>query len=455
MLGNLFSRDAGEARDLSFQQIWGSGLDVSTLSTWAGSSVSPATATQLGAAYACTRLLSDSIASLPVDAYVRREGNRVPLAPRPAWIDEPEGPGSSRVEYFKQVITSMLLSHGAVIQIIRGGNGDVLALQPLDPTRVTVQRNPATRAREFLIDGRDVLTADQVLYICEMRKPGSVQGTSRIEEVKNTLGLAKALDEFASRYFSNGANAGGIIEFPGNLTQEQARDVVDAFEAGHKGLRKAHKPGVLSGGAKFVKIGSDAEQAQMLESRQFAVEEIARVFRVPPFMIGLNTPGTVSYASVEHQAIQFVRYSLSPLVRAIEEAHDRLLPSQGFMRFNLDGLLRGDSATQAQVFSTALQAGYMSVNDVRTLMDMRPVDGGDLPRVPLANIPVDAANLVEQAKLVEMASKLVIIGFDPASVLEALGLPNITHTGIPSNQLQSVGMHTEDDVQAVYPPSEG
>ena len=455
MLGNLFTRGAVEGRDLSYQQIWGSGLDVSTLTTWAGTPVSSSTATQLGAVYACTRLLADTISSLPVDTFIRREGNRLPFRPRPEWVYEPEGPGSSRIEYFKQVVTSMLLSHGAVIQVIRGGNGDVLALQPLDPTRVTVQRNPATRAREFVVDGRDVLTADQVLYICEMRKPGSVQGTSRIEEVKNTLGLAKALDEFASRYFSNGANAGGIIEFPGNLTQEQARDVVEAFEAGHRGLRKSHKPGVLSGGAKFMKVGSDAEQAQMLQSRQFSVEEIARIFRVPPSMIGLNTPGAMSYASVEHNAIQFVRYSLTPLISAIEEAHNRLLPGDAFLRVNMDGLLRGDSATQAQVFSTAMQAGYMSVNDVRTIMDMRPVEGGDLPRVPLANISVGAADLIEQAQRVEMASKLVQIGFDPAAVMQALDLPTIQHTGIPSNQLQSVGMHTEDEVQAVYPPSEG
>ena len=261
-------------------------------------------------------------------------------------------------------------------------------------------------------------------------------GTSRIEEVKNTLGLSKALDEFASRYFSNGANAGGIIEFPGNLTQEQARDVVESFEAGHKGLRKSHKPGVLSGGAKFTKVGSDAEQAQMLESRQFAVEEIARVFRVPPSMIGLNTPGAMSYASVEHNAIQFVRYSLTPMIAAIEEAHNRLLPTEAFLRVNIDGLLRGDSTTQAQVFSTAMQAGYMSVNDVRTIMDMRPVEGGELPRVPLANISVSAAGLIEETQRVDMATKLVQSGYDPAAVLSALGLPAMSHTGLASNQLQ-------------------
>jgi HK97 family phage portal protein len=374
---------------------------------------------------------------LPVDTFIRRDGNRLPFRPRPAWVYEPEGPGSSRIEYYKQIVVSMLLSHGAVVQILRNGAGEIVALQPLDPTRVDIRRNPGTRLREFVIDGgQAILPGEDVLYIPEMRRPGSLKGVSRVDELKQTLGLAKALDEFASRYFSNGANTSGIIEFPGNLTQEQAKDLVDSFEAGHKGLKKAHRPGVLSGGAKFTKTGSDGEQAQMLQSRQFAVEEVARVFRVPPSMIGLNTPGAMSYASVEHNAIQFTRYSLTPLIAAIEEAHNRLLPGDSFLRVNMDGLLRGDSATQAQVFSTALQAGYMSVNEARGLMDMRPVEGGDVPRVPLANIAVSSASIVEERERVEMAAKLVQSGYDPAGVLSALGLPSITHTGLASNQLQ-------------------
>jgi HK97 family phage portal protein len=437
MLGNLFGGQPMEERNLSYQQVWGSGIDVSGFATWAGTVVDQKNALEIGAAYACVRLLSDTISTLPVDTFIRRDGNRLPYRPRPAWVYEPEGPGSSRIEYYKQIVVSMLLSHGAVVQILRNGNGEIVALQPLDPTRVDIRRNPATRLREFVIDGgQAVLPGEDVLYIPEMRRPGSLKGVSRVDELKQTLGLAKALDEFASRYFSNGANTSGMIEFPGNLTQEQAKDLVDAFEAGHKGLKKAHRPGVLSGGAKFVKTGSDGEQAQMLESRQFAVEEVARVFRCPPSMIGLNTPGAMSYASVEHNAIQFTRYSLTPLIAAIEEAHNRLLPGDVFLRVNMDGLLRGDSATQASVFSTALQAGYMSVNEARGLMDLRPVDGGDAPRVPLANIAVASAGIVEERERVEMAAKLVQSGYEPAAVLSALGLPAMPHTGLASNQLQ-------------------
>jgi HK97 family phage portal protein len=437
MLNRLFTPSASEERDLSYQQIWGAGLDVSTVGTWSGTSVSTANSLQIGAVYACVRLLSDTISALPVDTFIRRDGNRVPYRPRPAWVMEPDGPGSSRIDYYQQLVVSMLLSHGAVVQVVRDSRGEVAALMPLDPTRVDVKRNPQTRRPEYHVDGgRAVLPAEEVLYIPEMRRPGQLKGVSRIEEVRNTLGLAKALDEFASRYFSNGANAGGIIEFPGNLTQEQAKDVVSSFEAAHKGVSRSHRPGVLSGGAKFTKVGSDAEQAQMLQSRQFAVEEIARIFRVPPSMIGLNTPGAMSYASVEHNAIQFVRYSLLPLVSKIEEAHGRLLPSESFLRINVDGLMRGDSTAQAQMFSTGLQAGYYSVNDIRRLLDLPPMEGGDIVRVPLANIDLTAAGLVETDKRVEMASKLVMVGYDPAEVLQALDLPAIAHTGLASNQLQ-------------------
>jgi HK97 family phage portal protein len=451
MLNRLFTPRESETRDLSYQQIWGSGLDVSTLATWSGTSVSSANSLQIGAVYACVRLLSDTISALPIDTFICRDGNRVPYRPRPAWVMEPDGPGSSRIDYFQQIVVSMLISHGAVVQILRDSRGEVAALVPLDPTRVDVKRNPQTRRPEYHVDGgRAVLPSEEVLYIPEMRRPGSLKGVSRIEEVKNTLGLAKALDEFASRYFSNGASVSGIIEFPGNLTQEQAKDVVTAFEAAHKGVGRSHRPGVLSGGAKFSKLGSDAEQAQMLQSRQFAVEEIARIFRVPPSMIGLNTPGAMSYASVEHNAIQFVRYSLLPLVAKIEEAHTRLLPSESFLRINVDGLMRGDSTAQAQMFSTGLQAGYFSVNDIRNLLDLPPMENGDAARVPLANINIADADVITQDRKVLMAQRLVQSGFDPAESLAAMGLPPIAHTGVPSVMLQGVAQIEPDDPQSVY-----
>jgi hypothetical protein len=166
-------------------------------------------------------------------------------------------------------MVSLLLDGNVFIRIFRGRSGEVTSLTVLDPTRVEVRRNPATREVEYAIDGTAgaVLTAAEVLHITELRRPGALRGVSRIEEVKQALGLASALEEFSARFFGQGSTTQGLIEWPGNLTREQAKDLADGFEEGHKGLRRAHRPGVLFGGAKFVKTGVDPNEAQMLESQ--------------------------------------------------------------------------------------------------------------------------------------------------------------------------------------------
>lgn len=452
MLRRLFSSE--DTRNLSYQQIWGAGGDwVSGNMTWSGADVSQRSSLQISAVFACVRLLADTVSTLPADTYTRVGDERRPY-PSPAWVTEPDV-GVTRQDFLQQVVTSMLLDGNAFVQVLRGGNG-VAALVVLDPTRVEVRRNRENRRPEYVIDqGQMVLPAADVLHITDLRRPGDLRGMSRVTELRQSLGLARALDEFAARFFGNGSTTTGLIEYPGNLTEEQARDLVDGFESAHKGLRRAHRPGVLSGGATFKKTGVDPESAQMLGSRQMSVEEIARIFGVPPHMIGLTTPGAMSYASVEQNAIQFVTHTLRPLVTKIESALSRLLPGESFLRFNMDGLLRGDSISRAQYHSTALQAGWETVNDVRRIEDLPPVEGGDQTRVPLANIEINAASLVEMDKRVIMAQRLVVSGFEPAAVLAALDLPAMAHTGLPSVQLQGIAQIDPNNPEAVYPVAGG
>ena len=452
MLRRLFA--PAEERSLSYQQIWGAGGDwVSGNMTWSGADVSQKSSIQISAVFACVRLLADTVSTLPADTYIRDGDERRPY-PAPVWVAEPDS-DMTRQDFLQQVVVSLMLDGNAFVQVLRSGTG-VAALVVLDPTRIEVRRNAESRRLEYVVDqGRRVLPSEDVLHITDLRRPGDLRGVSRVTELRQTLGLARALDEFAARFFGNGSTTTGIIEYPGNLNEEQARDLVDGFEAGHKGLRRAHRPGVLSGGARFQKTGVDPESAQMLGSRQMSVEEIARIFGVPPHMIGLTTPGAMSYASVEQNAIQFVTHTLRPLVTKIESALSRLLPGDAFLRFNMDGLLRGDSISRAQYHSTALQAGWETVNDVRRIEDLPPVDGGDQIRVPLANIEVNAASLVEMDKKVIMAQRLVVSGFDPASVLAALDLPPMTHTGLPSVQLQGIAQIDPNNPDAVYPVAGG
>ena len=448
MLAKLFGNS--ENRNISFQSIWGAG-DTFAFTTEAGTPIDENTAMRISAFYSCVLLISDTISTLPLDAYIRRDGNRVPYRPRPDWVMTPDV-DLLRSEHYQQVLVSLLLDGNAFIRIYRDSRGDVANLVVLDPMRITVRRNPATREIEYVFDNAEagVVSKDDMIHITEMRKPGALRGLSRVSELKDNLGLASALQSFAARFFGQGATVQGIIEFPGNLTREQATNLRDNFDISHKGYRKAHKTGVLSGGAKYTKTGTAPDEAQMLESRKLAIEEIARMFRVPPHMIAITTPGAMSYASLEQNNINFVVHTLRPYLEKIEQAYTRLLPSEAFIKFNVDGLLRGDYTTRIQGYSIGLQAGFYSVNDVRRFEDLRPVEDGDQFRVPLANINITDSQVIEQAKKVEMAQRLVFAGYDPAQVLKALELPAIAHTGLPSTQLQQVVQIDPENPESVY-----
>lgn len=435
MLGRLLKNDT---RAISFQSIWGAG-DSLTFTTTAGVGIDEVNSMRIGAFYTCVLLISDTISTLPVDSYIRRDGNRVPYRPRPQWVMRPDI-DMSRPDHYQQVLVSLLVDGNAFVRIFRDARGDIANLVVLAPQRVVVKRNEVTRELEYVIDGSQtgIVAAKDMLHIREFTRPGELRGMSRVHELKQQLGLSAALDEFASRFFGQGATTSGVIEYPGQLTKEQATDLKNSFQLPHQSVTKAHKTGILFGGATYKKTGVNPNEAQMLESRKMAVEEIARIFRVPPHMIGVTTPGAMSYASIEQNNINFVVHTLRPYIVKIEEAYSTLLPADSFMKFNVDGLLRGDFTTRVQGYSIGLQAGFYSIDDVRKLEDLSPVDGGDVYRVPLANIDLGAASLVEVDKKVIMAQRLVASGFDPAAVLKALDLPAIQHTGVPSTQLQSV-----------------
>jgi len=449
MLGNLTGGNR-EERAISFQSIWGAG-DSFAFTTEAGTNIDQTQAMKINAFYACVLLISDTISTLPVDCFIRRDGDRVPFRPQPTWIQRPDV-DLLRSEHYQQVLISLLLDGNAFVRVFRDGRGDVVNLVCIAPNRVQVVRNIRTREIEYIIDeNQDVpVSKRDMLQITEMRKAGELRGMSRVTELKDNLGLSSALQSFASRFFGQGATTQGIIETPQDLKSEQAKQLVDSFTSRHDGFRKAHKTGLLTGGAKFVRTGVNPDEAQMLDSRKLAIEEVARIFRVPPHMIGVTTPGAMSYASVEQNSINFVTHTLRPYIAKIEDAYSALLPDGAFIRFNVDGLLRGDFATRMNGYSIGSQAGFLSVNDIRRFEDLRPVTGGDVYRVPLANVDLGAASLVETDKRVTMAQKLINSGFDPAGVLSALGLPSITHTGVPTTQLQQIAQIDPENPEAVY-----
>ena len=436
MLGRLL-----ETRSTAFQNLFASGALFERPSP-TGVHVTQDTALRLSAVYASVRLISDTISTMPLDQFVRVEGTRRPVRPRDGWVDRPSL-RHHRTTFWQQNLVSLLLDGNIFTHVIRDDSGEIIDLDVLNPTQVEVLENG------YRIEGQRFLPRDEVLHITEMLLPGTLRGVSRIDQVKDSVGLGLALDEYASRFFGNGAYAGGVIEWPGEITAQQAKEMLDAWEGGHKGLRRAHRPAVLYGGAKFVPTTVDPTQSQLIDQRHYAVEDIARIFRVPPFMLGVMTQGSVSYNSVEQQMLFFAQHTIAPYAEMLEQAYSSLLDNpQSFIKFNLDSLVRADLQTRTESYSKALLAGYMSVNDVRRLEDLPDAPSGDAYRVPLQNVPTtDAAvvTLIEKAKVV---NSLIVAGFTPQSVAEVAGLAGLEHTGLASVQLQPEEKDEDGSVDA-------
>lgn len=441
MLRNLF-----EQRAVTFQTIWGSGGDLVTESN-AGVAITGKNAFEIVAFFSAVSLISDTISSLPCDSFVRVDGERRPYRPRPAWVDQPDV-DTTRQAHYGAIVSSLLVYGNSYTRVFRNNSGEVVNLVVLDPNTVEVKRNSVGR-KMFVVQGeKQALTSDEVLHIIDLAEPGSLVGISRVAKLKDALGVATALQGYAARFFGQGSTTQGIIEFPGALTAEQAKNLADGFDSRHRGWRKGHKTGVLSGGAKYVSTSVTNDQAQFLDSRRFAVEEMARAFNIPLHMMGI--PGTASYASVEQNNLQFISHTLRPILEKIEWSYSKLLPDQAFLKFNFNALLRGDLQSRATSYSIMTQAGIMSVNDARRLEDFAPVDQGDQYRVPLANVALSATELIEEEKKVAMAQRLIAVGFAPEETLAALGLPAITHTGVPSTQLQPVAQIDPTAPDSVY-----
>jgi len=299
------------------------------------------------------------------------------------------------------------------------------------------------------------LTKEEMVFLPDVLRPGHVRGVSRVEALKENFGLALALERFAATFFGQGTNLGGVIEFPGNLTAEQAENLRTSFDVKHKGWRRGHRTGILSGGATFKTTQVDPEGAQSIEARRLAVEDVARAFNVPANM--LNIPGTTTYASVEQNNLQFITHTLRPIVQKLEGAFSPLMArypggETAFIKFNLDGLARADLQSRLSAYSTGLQAGFLTINDVRRLEDLSDIEdpAASQVRVPLANMNIEAADLIADEKRVKMAQVLVLSGYDPAEALAAVGLDPIAHTGLASTQLQPVSMIDPENPSAVY-----
>ena len=442
-----------ERRAVDYQTVFEAGDDIA-FGNLSATNINSETVFQVNAVFSAISLIADTISTLPLDCFVRENETRSPFRPRPSWVDQPDV-DIPREAFYSAVITSLLLEGNSFIRVYSNPRGQVVNLVVLNPLHVTIKRNGLGRLM-FQVEGEDgLLGADEIVFIPDVVRAGDIRGVSRVKALKENFGLAMALEKFAATFFGSGTNLSGIIEFPGNLTAEQASNLANGFDNRHRGWRKGHRTGVLSGGATFKATQIDPAQSQTVEARHLAVEDIARAFNVPPHLLAL--PGTNSYASVEQTNLAWVTHGLRPIITKIESAMSALLTRSprgetAFLKFNLDGLLRADIQSRMSAYSTGLQSGFLTINDVRRLEDLTPMvdNSANVVRVPLANVDLTESHVKAQRERVEMAKSLVTVGFDPEMVLSVLDLPAIPHTGLPSVQLQSVAQVDPNDTSAPY-----
>ena len=434
MLNKLF-----EKRAISFQTVWGSG-DFVDVQSQSGTVVNTDTALQLNAVFSAVSLISDTISTLPIDAYIRSQGARYALRPRPVWVTKPDV-DTTKEAFYGSAIVSLLLEGNIFIRVFRS-RGVIVDMKVLNPLDVEIKRNGQGRIIFNVTGEQRALTQDDIVFVPDVVKPGSLRGISRVEALRENFGLASALEKYAARFFGSGTQTSGVLEVPGNLTAEQAKSMQEAFDSRHRGWARAHKTAIITGGAQYKPTNVPNDQAQFLDSRRMAVEDVARAFNIPPHLLGL--PGTNTYASVEQNNIAFVTHTLRPIAQKIEGAMTSLLAQEtgkeaAFIKFTIDGLLRADVNARTEAYARGLQSGYYKINDIRRFEDLEPIDdpSAETVRVPLANVNVDAADLSAMSAKVDMAQRLIQVGFDPADVMAKLELPDITHTGKDSVQLQA------------------
>ena len=372
-----------------------------------GKSVTERSAMQMTAVYACVRILSESIAGLPVHLYRYQDDGRKEKAVDHTLYhllhDEPN-PEMTSFVFRETLMTHLLLWGNAYAQIIRNGKGEVIALYPLMPNRMTVDRDEkghlyysyqtSDSDAPTMKTGTVNLKQTDVLHIPGLGFDGLV-GYSPIAMAKNAIGMAIACEEYGAKFFANGATPGGILEHPG--TVKDPSKVRDSWNAAFGGSGNANKVAVLEEGMKYTPISISPEQAQFLETRKFQIDEIARIFRVPPHMVGDLDKS--SFSNIEQQSLEFVKYTLEPWIVRWEQSINRALlseteKSEYFVRFNVEGLLRGDYQSRMQGYATARQNGWMSANDIRELenLDRIPAEeGGDLYLINGNMLPLNRA----------------------------------------------------------------
>ena len=380
------------AKPANFTQS-GFGCEIS----FSGEAVTDKAILGISSVWACVNLLAGTIASLPLTVYVDNGISRIVAKEHPLYRLLHDSPNADQtaLDFWEFICASLELWGNAYALITKSISGRITSLDPVLPEFVTVRRLD-TGDIEYTIttNGKQRKKLQDEVFHVRGFGGSPLGGISTLANGRNAFGLALAVEKSASSIFKNGMRPSGVLTFEKFLTALQRQEIDDHLAKKFLGAINSGRPLILEGGTKFEALTINPEDAQMLESRAFSVEEVCRFFGVPPFMIGHTDKVTSFGSGLEQQVLGFQKFSLRRRLKRIEQALEKQLLSiddraKGItIEFNLEGLLRGDSAARAQFYQSGLTNGWMTINEVREIEKLPPVDGGDVPRMQMQNIPI-------------------------------------------------------------------
>lgn len=344
-----------------------------TITSSAGERIDEWTALGVSSVLSAVSLLADSVASLPLRGYeIDPTGNRKSV-PVPQLIADPDpASGTNSFEFVHTVMASLVLHGNAYIHIDRDKSGTPIGLVPLHPYQMQVLPTGDQISRMYLHLGNE-MDAENILHIRTFTPPQSLVGVSPLIQSRNLVGLSLAMDRHLSQFYGEGATPSGVLETDGKLTLDQARVIQGTWESTH---RRHRRPAVMSDGLKFKPITTSAADAQMIESREQLIRDIARIYRIPSHLIGA-TGDNQTYQNVEQASLNFLIFTITPWLRRLEIAFSKILAPNVDVVFDTSVLLRTDALTRARVSQMQIAMGALTPNEARQTEGYEPYVGGD------------------------------------------------------------------------------
>jgi phage portal protein, HK97 family len=381
------------ATSLSDPDYWPS---LGAVASNAGVSVTPESSLGVTAVWAAVRRISSSIASLPLHTYQRTTDGKQKATGHPLYslLHDRWNPELSSFAARELMMAHLLLFGDSFHEIERNGAGLPIALWPIHPLNVAVERVAGQKRYRVDVGGSPViLPAESVLHVQGFSLGDGLRGLFPVSVARNAIGSALATDSYAAKWFNGGGQPAGVLSHPAKLGPVATKNIADSWK--QRALTDAQRIEVLEEGMKYTPISLSPEQSQALESRRYSVSEVARLFLIPPHLLADLDRAT--FSNVEQQSIEYVQHCLMPWCRRIEsEMTYRLLDDGHFAEFSLDGLLRGDSQSRAEYLSAMLDRGVFSINEARAYENMPPIPQGDVHRVALNTAPLGEDGSNEQ-----------------------------------------------------------